>query len=244
MTTVDATAITIPTDLLPADGRFGCGPSKVRDEQVAALQAAQGTILGTSHRKPAVKNLVGAVRSKLTDLFRLPEGWEIVLGNGGSTVFWDVATFGLVERRSQHLVFGEFSSKFAEACAAAPHLGEPSIVKTDPGTHPVARAEAGIDVYALTHNETSTGVSMQLRRPAGTTASSGLVAVDATSAAGGLEWDPAQVDVYYFAPQKCFASDGGLWLALMSPAALARVEEAVVRATHPSSPPRPSIHSI
>ena len=223
MTTVDATAITIPTDLLPADGRFGCGPSKVRDEQVAALQAAQGTILGTSHRKPAVKNLVGAVRSKLTDLFRLPEGWEIVLGNGGSTVFWDVATFGLVERRSQHLVFGEFSSKFAEACAAAPHLGEPSIVKTDPGTHPVARAEEGIDVYALTHNETSTGVSMQLRRPAGTTASSGLVAVDATSAAGGLEWDPAQVDVYYFAPQKCFASDGGLWLAACSPAALDRI---------------------
>ncbi len=223
MTTVDATAITIPTDLLPADGRFGCGPSKVRDEQVAALQAAQGTILGTSHRKPAVKNLVGAVRSKLTDLFQLPEGWEIVLGNGGSTVFWDVATFGLVERRSQHLVFGEFSSKFAEACAAAPHLGEPSIVKTDPGTHPVARAEEGIDLYALTHNETSTGVSMQLRRPAGTTATTGLVAVDATSAAGGLEWDPAQVDVYYFAPQKCFASDGGLWLAACSPAALDRI---------------------
>ena len=223
MTTVDSTAITIPADLLPADGRFGCGPSKVRDEQVAALQAAQGTILGTSHRKPAVKNLVGAVRSKLTDLFRLPEGWEIVLGNGGSTVFWDVATFGLVERRSQHLVFGEFSSKFAEACAAAPHLGEPSIVKTDPGTHPVARTEEGIDLYALTHNETSTGVSMQLRRPAGTTATDALVAVDATSAAGGLEWDPAQVDVYYFAPQKCFASDGGLWIAACSPAAVDRI---------------------
>ena len=223
MTTVDATAITIPTDLLPVDGRFGCGPSKVRDEQVAALHAAQGTILGTSHRKPAVKNLVGGVRAKLTDLFRLPDGWEIVLGNGGSTVFWDVATFGLVERRSQHLVFGEFSSKFAEACAAAPHLGEPSIVKTDPGTHPVAHAEDGIDLYALTHNETSTGVSMQLRRPAGTTAASGLVAVDATSAAGGLDWDPAEVDVYYFAPQKCFASDGGLWLAACSPAAVERI---------------------
>ncbi len=220
MTTVDATAITIPTDLLPADGRFGCGPSKVRDEQVAALQAAQHTILGTSHRKPAVKHLVGDVRAKLGDLFGLPDGWEIVLGNGGSTVFWDAATFGLVERRSQHLVFGEFSSKFAEACAAAPHLGEPSIVKTDPGTHPDARAEDGIDLYALTHNETSTGVAMQLRRPAG---ASGLVAVDATSAAGGLEWDPAEVDVYYFAPQKCFASDGGLWLAACSPAALDRI---------------------
>ncbi len=223
MTTVDTAAITIPTDLLPADGRFGCGPSKVRDEQVAAVQSAQGTILGTSHRKPAVKNLVGDVRSKLTDLFRLPDGWEIVLGNGGSTVFWDVATFGLVEHRSQHLVFGEFSSKFAEACAAAPHLGEPSIVKTDPGTHPAARAEDGIDLYALTHNETSTGVAMQLLRPAGTTAAGALVAVDATSAAGGLEWDPAQVDVYYFAPQKCFASDGGLWLAACSPAALDRI---------------------
>ena len=223
MTTVDTAAITIPTDLLPADGRFGCGPSKVRDEQVQALVAAQGTILGTSHRKPAVKNLVGAVRSKLTDLFQLPDGWEIVLGNGGSTVFWDVATFGLVEQRSQHLVFGEFSSKFAEACAAAPHLGQPSIVTTDPGSHPVAQAEDGIDLYALTHNETSTGVSMPLRRPADTTASTALVAVDATSAAGGIEWDPSQVDVYYFAPQKCFASDGGLWLAACSPAAVERI---------------------
>ncbi len=223
VTTVDTAAITIPSDLLPADGRFGCGPSKVRDEQVQALVAAQGTILGTSHRKPAVKNLVGDVRAKLVDLFQLPDGWEIVLGNGGSTVFWDVATFGLVEQRSQHLVFGEFSSKFAEACAAAPHLGQPSIVKTDPGTHPDAEAEDGIDLYALTHNETSTGVSMQLRRPAGTTAATALVAVDATSAAGGIEWDPAQVDVYYFAPQKCFASDGGLWLAACSPAALDRI---------------------
>ncbi len=226
MTTADAAAnptITIPAELLPTDGRFGCGPSKVRDEQVAALQAAQGTILGTSHRKPAVKNLVGAVRSKLTDLFGLPDGWEIVLGNGGSTVFWDAATFGLVQERSQHLVFGEFSSKFAEACAAAPHLGQPSIVATGPGTHPTPAAEDGIDLYALTHNETSTGVSMQLQRPHGTSADTALVAVDATSAAGGLEWDPTQVDVYYFAPQKCFASDGGLWLAACSPAALERI---------------------
>jgi phosphoserine aminotransferase len=216
--------ITIPADLLPDDGRFCCGPSKVRHEQVDAIVAARDTLLGTSHRKPPVKNLVGAVRSKLSDLFGLPDGWEIVLGNGGSTVFWDVATFGLVQQRSQHAVFGEFSSKFAEACAAAPHLGDPTIVKSDVGTHPTLHAEDGIDVYALTHNETSTGVAMDLRRPAGTTADDALVAVDATSAAGGLTWTPSDVDVYYFAPQKCFASDGGLWLAACSPEAQDRIE--------------------
>jgi len=214
--------ITIPADLLPRDGRFGCGPSKVRPEQVDALVAAGATVLGTSHRKPAVKHLVGSVRAGLSELFSLPDGWEIVLGNGGSTVFWDVATFGLIRDRSQHLVFGEFSSKFAEAAASAPHLGEPAIVRSDPGTHPEPVAEDGIDLYALTHNETSTGVAMQLRRPAGAAADS-LVAVDATSAAGGLLWAPSEVDVYYFAPQKCFASDGGLWLAACSPAALDRI---------------------
>jgi len=217
--------ITIPTDLLPGDGRFCCGPSKVRHEQIDAIVAARDTIMGTSHRKPPVKNLVGAVRSKLTDLFGLPDGWEIVLGNGGSTVFWDVATFGLVQDRSQHAVFGEFSSKFAEACAAAPHLGEPSVVKSDVGTHPELHAEDGIDLYALTHNETSTGVAMDLKRPADTSAGTALVAVDATSAAGGLTWSPSEVDVYYFAPQKCFASDGGLWLAACSPEAQERIEQ-------------------
>jgi phosphoserine aminotransferase len=219
----DPATIVIPADLLPADGRFGCGPSKVRTEQLDALVAAGDTVLGTSHRQPAVKNLVGSVRTGLGELFSLPDGWEIVLGNGGSTVFWDVATFGLIDERSQHLVFGEFSSKFAEAAAAAPHLGEPTVVRSDTGSHPDAVAEDGIDLYALTHNETSTGVSMQLRRPAGTSADTALVAVDATSAAGGLRWDPAEVDVYYFAPQKCFASDGGLWLAACSPAALERI---------------------
>jgi phosphoserine aminotransferase len=219
----DPATLVIPADLLPADGRFGCGPSKVRSEQLEALVAAGDTVLGTSHRQPVVKNLVGSVRSGLHDLFSLPEGWEIVLGNGGSTVFWDVATFGLIDERSQHLVFGEFSSKFAEAAAAAPHLGEPTVIRSDTGTHPDAVAEDGIDLYALTHNETSTGVAMELRRPAGTTAGTALVAVDATSAAGGLSWDPAEVDVYYFAPQKCFASDGGLWLAACSPAALDRI---------------------
>jgi phosphoserine aminotransferase len=195
----------------------------VRPEQIEALTAAQHTVLGTSHRQPAVKNLVGAVRDGLSSLFGLPDGWEIVLGNGGSTVFWDVATFGLIQQRSQHLVFGEFSSKFAEAAAAAPHLGEPTVVRTDPGSHPDAVAEDGVDLYALTHNETSTGVAMDLRRPAGTTAADALVAVDATSAAGGLAWSPDEVDVYYFAPQKCFASDGGLWLAACSPTAVDRI---------------------
>jgi phosphoserine aminotransferase len=219
----DPATLVIPADLLPADGRFGCGPSKVRSEQLDALVAAGDTVLGTSHRQPAVKNLVGSVRSGLHDLFSLPDGWEIVLGNGGSTVFWDVATFGLIHERSQHLVFGEFSSKFAEAAAAAPHLDEPTVIRSGTGSHPDAVAEDGIDLYALTHNETSTGVAMELRRPAGTTADTALVAVDATSAAGGLRWDPAEVDVYYFAPQKCFASDGGLWLAACSPAALERI---------------------
>jgi phosphoserine aminotransferase len=218
--TTDPTSITIPRALLPSDGRFGCGPSKVRPDQVLALGAANATILGTSHRQAPVKNLVGAVRAGLSDLFGLPHGWEIVVGNGGTTVFWDVATFGLIRARSQHAVFGEFSTKFADASAAAPHLGEPVVVRSETGDHPTIGAVAeGVDVVALTHNETSTGVAMQLRRPSG----DALVAVDATSAAGGLSWDPAEVDVYYFAPQKCFASDGGLWLAACSPAALERI---------------------
>ena len=222
---VDPATIIVPADLLPSDGRFGCGPSKVRPEQVDAVVAARSTVLGTSHRQPAVKDLVGSVRAGLTELFSLPDGWEIVLGNGGSTVFWDVATFGLIRDRSQHLVFGEFSSKFADAAKAAPHLGEPTVISSQTGTHPEATAEDGVDLYALTHNETSTGVAMDLRRPTGTKADTALVAVDATSAAGGLRWNPNEVDVYYFAPQKCFASDGGLWLAACSPAAIERINE-------------------
>jgi phosphoserine aminotransferase len=212
--------IRIPADLLPADGRFGCGPSKVRPEAVDALASVSTTLLGTSHRQAPVKDLVGRVRHGLRDLFGLPEGWEVVLGNGGSTVFWDVATFGLIERRSQHLSFGEFSSKFAAAAKAAPHLDDPVVVTSAPGTHPDAVADSSIDAYALTHNETSTGVAMPLRR----VADDGLVLVDATSAAGGIDWDPGEVDVYYFAPQKCFASDGGLWIACCSPAAVERIE--------------------
>ena len=221
---IDPLTIEIPRTLLPVDGRFGCGPSKVRPEQALALAKANQHLLGTSHRQAPVKQLVGSVRSGLVELFGLPDGWEILLGNGGSTLFWDAATFSLIEQVSTHAVFGEFSSKFAEAAAAAPHLGEPTVVRCAPGDHPSLDdigGGAASDVYALTHNETSTGVAMQLRRPSG--AGDALVVVDATSAAGGLQWDPAQVDVYYFAPQKCFASDGGLWLAACSPAALDRI---------------------
>ncbi len=221
--TVDPQEISIPDAITPADGRFGCGPSKVRSEQIEAIVAGATNVMGTSHRKPQVKALVGGVRDGVAELFSLPSGWEIVLGNGGTTVFWDAATFGLVEQRSQHLVFGEFSSKFAEACEAAPHLGVPSVIASDTGDHPEPAAETGVDLYALTHNETSTGVAMRLRRPDGTD-DGAIVAVDATSGAGGLRWDAAEVDVYYFAPQKCFASDGGLWLAACSPAAVERIE--------------------
>ncbi len=216
-------SIIIPDNLKPLDGRFGCGPSKIRPEALAALSASGNSILGTSHRQKPVKNVVKRVREGLTSLFNLPEGYEVVLGNGGSTAFWDIATFGLIEERSQHLVFGEFSSKFAAAAKEAPFLGEPTVIKSEPGSHPTAVAEAGIDVYALTHNETSTGVAMPIVRPAGTDGA--LVLVDATSAAGGLMVDAKEFDTYYFAPQKSFASDGGLWIAIMSPAAIARAEK-------------------
>jgi phosphoserine aminotransferase len=215
--------IKIPDNLKPRDGRFGCGPSKIRPEALAALAASGSSILGTSHRQKPVKNVVHRVREGLGSLFSLPEGYEVVLGNGGSTAFWDIATLGLIENKSQHLVFGEFSSKFAAAAKEAPFLSDPTVIKTEPGSHPTAVAEAGVDVYALTHNETSTGVAMPIKRPAGTDGA--LVLVDATSAAGGLEVDAKEFDTYYFAPQKSFASDGGLWLALMSPAAIARAEK-------------------
>ncbi len=216
--------IAIPADLLPHDGRFGSGPSKVRPEAVEELAKSGLDYLGTSHRQATVRFMVGALRNGLAELLNLPDGYEIVLGNGGTTSFWDAATFGLIERRSQHLSFGEFSSKFAAAVAAAPFLEEPSVISSPPGTHPEAVADADVDAYALTHNETSTGVMMSIQRPADVDADA-LVLVDATSGAGGLPVDVTQTDAYYFAPQKCFASDGGLWLALLSPAAIARVEE-------------------
>ena len=213
--------IRIPADLLPEDGRFGAGPSKVRQQAVEALAAAAPALLGTSHRQRPVQALVGRVRSGITSLLGLPAGYEVLLGNGGATLFWDAATFGLIEKRSQHLWFGEFSSKFAQAADAAPHLDSPQIIRTEPGDHPLPVADSGIDAYALTHNETSTGVAMEIRRPKG---AKGLVLVDATSGAGGLRVDANQFDVYYFSPQKCFASDGGLWLAACSPAGVERIE--------------------
>jgi phosphoserine aminotransferase len=215
-------SISIPTELLPADGRFGSGPSKVRPEAVRALAEVGGTWLGTSHRQAPVKSMVGRLRSGLRELFALPDGWEVVLGNGGTTVFWDAATFGLIRSRSQHFVFGEFSSKFAACSAGAPFLDDPIVCESATGTHPPLQADGTADLVALTHNETSTGVAMDLVRPTGA-APDALVAVDGTSAAGGLRWDPSQVDVYYFAPQKGFASDGGLWIACCSPAAVERI---------------------
>ncbi len=211
----------IPADLLPADGRFGAGPSKVRVEALEALAATGSTYLGTSHRQATVRDVVGRVREGLSALFDLPDGYQVVLGNGGATAFWDIATFALIRERSQHLSFGEFSAKFAAASQAAPFLGEPSIIKAEPGTRSVSVAESGIDVYAWPHNETSTGVMAPVRRVDGAD-DAALVLIDATSGAGGLPVDVREADVYYFAPQKCFAADGGLWVALMSPAAIER----------------------
>ncbi|MDS2172327.1 phosphoserine transaminase [Nesterenkonia sp. CL21] len=220
---MSADRVTIPAELLPADGRFGAGPSKVRPEQIAALTAAGRDLLGTSHRQAPVKNLVGRLREGVSQLFQVPQGYEVILGVGGSTAFWDVASFGLVETRAQHLSFGEFGAKFAKATDKAPHLGASSILTAEPGTRPEPSAEAGVDVYAWPHNETSTGVAAPVRRVAGADEGA-LVLVDGTSAAGGLAVDVAQTDAYYFGPQKNFASDGGLWLAIMSPAALERAE--------------------
>ncbi len=224
MTASEATpAVTIPAELLPQDGRFGAGPSKVRPEQLQALQDAAG-LLGTSHRQKPVKDLVASVRRGVAELFSAPEGYEVVLGVGGSTAFWDAAAFSLVHARAQHLSFGEFGSKFARATDNAPFLEASDIRTAEPGTRPEPEAVAGVDVYAWPHNETSTGVAVPVVRPEGIDEDA-LVVVDATSAAGGLPVDVSQADVYYFAPQKNFASDGGLWLALFSPRALARVQE-------------------
>jgi len=217
-----SSSIIIPSELKPADGRFGSGPTKVRPEQAAALASAPE--LGTSHRAQPVRAVVRRVRVGLAELFGLPNGHVVALGNGGTNAFWDIAAFGLVRERSQHVSFGEFSARFAGITARAPWLKEPSVIASPPGTHPLPRAEAGVDAYALTHNETSTGVSMPVRRPAGADDGS-LVLVDATSGAGALPVDPAEFDAYYFGPQKVFGADGGLWLALLSPAALERVGE-------------------
>ena len=218
----DAPKLNIPADLKPADGRFGCGPSKVRPEQLAALTTTAAGLFGTSHRQAPVKNLVGRVRDGLRQLFSAPDGYEVILGNGGATAFWDAAAFGLIDTRSLHLTYGEFSAKFASAVAANPFVGEPIVIKADPGSAPTPQSDPGVDVIAWAHNETSTGVSVGVRRPEGS--GDALVLIDATSGAGGLPVDIAECDTYYFAPQKNFAGDGGLWLAVVSPAALARIE--------------------
>lgn len=213
-------AIEIPRELLPVDGRFGCGPSKVRPAQIEALASVGTSLLGTSHRQAPVKNLVGSVRERLAGLFRIPEGYEVLLGNGGSTAFWDAAAFGLIERRSQNLVFGEFGGKFA-AAAAAPWLDAPDVRKAEPGTGARPEIVEGVDVYAWPHNETSTGVAATVSR---VHSDGALTVIDATSAAGGIDFDAAEADLYYFAPQKNLGSDGGLWFALASPAAIERIE--------------------
>ncbi|MBF6349562.1 MULTISPECIES: phosphoserine transaminase [Nocardia] len=214
---------TIPDELKPTDGRFGCGPSKVRPEQLQSLVEVGASVFGTSHRQKPVKDVVARVRSGLRDLFSLPEGYEVVLGNGGTTAFWDAAAFGLVRERSLHLTYGEFSSKFASVTKKNPFLGDPIVISADPGSAPEPVADPAADLIAWAHNETSTGVSVPVQRPAGS--DNALVAIDATSGAGGLPVNITDADIYYFAPQKCFAADGGLWIALMSPAALARVQE-------------------
>lgn len=224
----DSAQITIPADLLPADGRFGCGPSKVRPEQLQSLVDTGASVFGTSHRQAPVKNVVGSIREGLAQLFSLPDGYEVVLSNGGTTAFWDAAAFGLVGKQALNLTYGEFSSKFATVTKRAPWLDDPKVISTEPGTapDPAALTEAdfeGVDLVGWAHNETSTGVAVPVLRPAA--AGDALVAIDATSGAGGLPVDVSTTDVYYFAPQKCFAADGGLWIALMSPSALARVAE-------------------
>ncbi|MDK7199834.1 MULTISPECIES: phosphoserine transaminase [Corynebacterium] len=214
----------LPEEFQPGDGRFGCGPSKVRPAQIQAIVDGGTSIMGTSHRQPAVKNVVGEVREGLAELFQLPEGYEIVLSLGGATAFWDAATFGLIEKKSAHLTYGEFSSKFAKASKMAPWLDAPQIIEAEPGSAPeVVAGEEGVDLIGWAHNETSTGTMVPVTRPAGSEGQ--LVAIDATSGAGGLPVDMFQADVYYFSPQKCFASDGGIWLAAMSPAAIDRIEK-------------------
>lgn len=214
--------VTIPPHLLPRDGRFGCGPSKVRDEQLSFLHSLQPDVLGTSHRQAPVKHLVGSVRDGLAELFRLPEGYEVMLGNGGATSFWDAATHSLIERRSQHLSFGEFGAKFANAASAAPFLEAPDVRLAEAGSRAEFSPVPGVDAYCAPQNETSTGAMMPVARAAGDEGA--LTLIDATSAAGGIDVDLAEADVYYFSPQKNFAADGGVWFALVSPAALDRIE--------------------
>jgi phosphoserine aminotransferase len=223
--------ITIPAGLKPTDGRFGAGPSKVRTQSLDALAATGTAVLGTSHRRAPIRDLVGRVREGLSQFFSIPDGYEVIMGNGGATAFWDVATYALIWEKSQHLSFGEFSSKFVKAVHQAPWLSAPSVIEAEPGSCPAPTAEEGVDTYAWPHNETSTGVMAPIRRIEGADRDS-LILIDATSGAGGLPVDIAETDVYYFAPQKCFASDGGLWIATMSPPALDRMAAITASGRH------------
>lgn len=227
----------LPAELLPSDGRFGSGPSKVRNESLLELGVSGSSLLGTSHRQPPVRQVVAAVREGIGALYDLPEGYEVVLGNGGATAFWDAAAFGLIERRSQHVVCGEFSSKFAAVAAGAPHLADPDVIEVEYGTGTVPVASDDVDVYAVIHNETSTGVMLPIERPGG----EGLMVVDATSAAGAAPVDISQSDVYYFSPQKAFGAEGGLWLAICSPFGISRIER--IAATDRWIPPSLDLRS-
>src|SRR5947209_7737272 len=221
--TQSQTSLEIPAELKPADGRFGAGPSRVRPETLRRLAGEGAAVMGTSHRQQPVKSLVGLIRAGLRELFEVPDGYEVVLGNGGTTAFWDAAACCLVRERALHLAYGEFSSKFAASTRAAPFLAGPIVLEAEPGDAPQPVADPSADVIAWAHNETSTGVMVPVRRPAD--AGDALVLIDATSAAGGLPVDVGEADAYYFAPQKGFASDGGLWLAVLSPAALERIDQ-------------------
>jgi phosphoserine aminotransferase len=223
--------ITIPANLKPSDGRFGAGPSKVRTQALDALAATGSSLLGTSHRRAPIRDLVGRVRDGLSQFFGVPDGYEVIMGDGGATAFWDVATHALIEQKSQHLSFGEFSSKFVKAVDRAPWLSPPSVIEADPGSCPTPAAEEGVDTYAWPHNETSTGVMAPVHRIDGAESDS-IVMIDATSGAGGLPVDIAETDIYYFAPQKCFASDGGLWIATLSPRALDRASSVAASGRH------------
>jgi phosphoserine aminotransferase len=220
-----STDLKIPDQLKPADGRFGSGPSRVRRAQLDYATGPGAAIIGTSHRQKPVKAVVGRIRAGIAELFSLPDGYEVILGNGGTTAFWDAATCCLVRERALHLTYGEFSSKFAACTRGAPFLRKPHVIEAEPGDapDPADVTADDVDVVTWAHNETSTGVMVPVTRPAGT--GDALVLIDATSGAGGLPVDAGQADAYYFAPQKGFASDGGLWLAALSPAALQRLDE-------------------
>ena len=214
--------ITIPPSMLPEDGRFGSGPSKIRPEQVQALDAGAATVLGTSHRQSTIKQIVGSIRAGLAEFLRIPDDYEIVLGNGGATAFWDMACASLITRRAAFGVYGSFSAKFADSAASAPFLEDPVVYRCEPGGCRLPEYTEYVDAYCWAHNETSTGVAAPVHRIAGSLEQGALTIVDATSAAGALPVDISQTDAYYFSPQKAFGSDGGLWIAVLSPAAIDR----------------------